>query len=182
MFASCVYLASSVYRIPLIILCNAGLVVVNSFNLCLSWKVTISPLILKDHFALLSLAVFCIFDSLSKICHGGNLFFFFVVLELELRTSTLRHSTSPFFVMGFFQDRVLWTICSGWLWNIILLVSASLVGRITGMSHWRPAWWGSYMAMSLWFWILPVLVPECLCLFWFENFSAIIFWLGLLCL
>jgi hypothetical protein len=29
------------------------------------------------------------------------------------------------------------TICPGWLWNTILLVSASWVARITGVSHWR---------------------------------------------
>jgi hypothetical protein len=30
-------------------------------------------------------------------------FFFFLVLGLELRAYTLSHSTSPFFVMGFFS-------------------------------------------------------------------------------
>jgi hypothetical protein len=30
-------------------------------------------------------------------------FFFFVVLGFELRAHTLSHSTSPFFVMGFFE-------------------------------------------------------------------------------
>jgi hypothetical protein len=29
----------------------------------------------------------------------------------------------------------LWTICSGWLWTVIFLISASSVARITGMSH-----------------------------------------------
>jgi hypothetical protein len=32
---------------------------------------------------------------------------FFAVLGLEFRAYTLSHSTSPFFVMGFFQDKVL---------------------------------------------------------------------------
>jgi hypothetical protein len=32
------------------------------------------------------------------------LFFFFAVLGLELRAYTLSQSTSPFFVMVFFQD------------------------------------------------------------------------------
>jgi hypothetical protein len=37
---------------------------------------------------------------------------FFPVLGFELRAYTLSHSTSPFFVMGFFfQDRVLQPIC-----------------------------------------------------------------------
>jgi hypothetical protein len=41
------------------------------------------------------------------------------------RAYTLSHSTSSFFVMGFFQDRVLRTICPGWLLTTILLISAS---------------------------------------------------------
>jgi hypothetical protein len=39
-------------------------------------------------------------------------FFFFVVLEFELRTYTLSHSTSPF-CNFFFQDRVSRTIYQG---------------------------------------------------------------------
>jgi hypothetical protein len=35
------------------------------------------------------------------------------------------------------QDRILWTICPGWLPNVILLISASWVARITGVSHQR---------------------------------------------
>jgi hypothetical protein len=31
-------------------------------------------------------------------------FFFFAVMGLELRTYALSHSTSPFFVMGFFFE------------------------------------------------------------------------------
>jgi hypothetical protein len=46
----------------------------------------------------------------------------------------LSHSTSLFFVMGFFQDRVLRTICLGWSRTSILLLSASWV---VGLSHWR---------------------------------------------
>jgi hypothetical protein len=38
-----------------------------------------------------------------------------------------------------FWDMVLQTICPGWLRTMILLISASLVARITGMSHQRPA-------------------------------------------
>jgi hypothetical protein len=35
--------------------------------------------------------------------------------------------------------RVLWTLFLGWLWIAILLISASQVARITGVSHWHPA-------------------------------------------
>jgi hypothetical protein len=45
---------------------------------------------------------------------------------------------------GFFWDRVSWTICLGWLQTVILLISASWLARITGMSHWRLA------GMALW--------------------------------
>jgi hypothetical protein len=44
-----------------------------------------------------------------------------------------------FFVMGFFRDRVLQTICLGWLQTVILLISASLVARITDRTHQHPA-------------------------------------------
>jgi hypothetical protein len=50
--------------------------------------------------------------------------FFFSVLGFELRAYTLTQSTSPFFVMCFFKI-VLGTICTGWLWITILLISAS---------------------------------------------------------
>jgi hypothetical protein len=40
---------------------------------------------------------------------------------------------------GVFWDRVLQTICLGWPWTTILLISASWVARITGVSHQRPA-------------------------------------------
>jgi hypothetical protein len=60
-----------------------------------------------------------------------------VILGLELRAFTLSHSASSF-CDGYFQDRVLRTICLVWLWATILLISASWVPKITGMSHQRP--------------------------------------------
>jgi hypothetical protein len=50
-------------------------------------------------------------------------------------TLPLQPLPQPFFVLGFFQDKVLQTICLGWLWTVILLISASWVVRITGGSH-----------------------------------------------
>jgi hypothetical protein len=38
-----------------------------------------------------------------------------------------------FFCEGFFWDRVTQTIFLGWLWTLILLISASWIARITGM-------------------------------------------------
>jgi hypothetical protein len=39
------------------------------------------------------------------------------------------------FVVDYFQDRVSGTVCMGWLWTMILLISASWVVRITAFSH-----------------------------------------------
>jgi hypothetical protein len=65
------------------------------------------------------------------------------VLEVELRASHLlgRHSTSwvtppsPFFCVEYFQNKVLWIICQGWLQTSIFLISASWVAKITAVSH-----------------------------------------------
>jgi hypothetical protein len=38
-------------------------------------------------------------------------------------------------VTGLFWDRVSETICLGWLWTMILPISASWVARIIGVSH-----------------------------------------------
>jgi hypothetical protein len=48
-------------------------------------------------------------------------------------------TTLALFYDRFFQDRVSWTICLGWLWTMILLISASWVARITDVSHRHPA-------------------------------------------
>jgi hypothetical protein len=52
----------------------------------------------------------------------------------------LSHSISSFFVKEFFKigSLVSRIICLGWLWTSILLISASWVARITGVSHWCP--------------------------------------------
>jgi hypothetical protein len=48
-------------------------------------------------------------------------------------------ATSPtLFCVGFFWDTVSQTSCLGWLQTVILLISASWVARIAGMSHWHP--------------------------------------------
>jgi hypothetical protein len=44
----------------------------------------------------------------------------------------LSHSTSPFS----WRNSVSWTICLGWLWTAILLISASWVARVIGLNHW----------------------------------------------
>jgi hypothetical protein len=66
-----------------------------------------------------------------------------VVLEFELRTSNLLDKSSTtwatppaFFYDGYFQDKILQTICPWWLRTTILLISASYVARI--MRHQHP--------------------------------------------
>jgi hypothetical protein len=67
-----------------------------------------------------------------------QLFFFFQCWGLN--SGLTPWATTPaLFVMGFFQARVTQTICLGWLWTTVLLISASWVARITGVSHWHPA-------------------------------------------
>jgi hypothetical protein len=70
---------------------------------------------------------------------NNSFFFFFLIPKLELRAFTSSHSTSPFCDGYFFRDRVSKTICPGWLQTSILLISASWVARITGVSHQHPA-------------------------------------------
>jgi hypothetical protein len=65
------------------------------------------------------------------------LIFFFAGLGFKLMAYTLSHSI--LLCEGFFWDRVSWTICLVWLQTMILLISATWVARITGMSHQYPA-------------------------------------------
>jgi hypothetical protein len=64
------------------------------------------------------------------------------LLWLVLRYWSLNSGPTPwatppafFFGDGFFENRVLGTICPGWLWTLILQIYASWVVRITGASH-----------------------------------------------
>jgi hypothetical protein len=60
------------------------------------------------------------------------------VVGLELRAYTLSHSTSHFFLWWIFSRWVSRrTTCPGWLQTMILLISASWIARITGVSHQR---------------------------------------------
>jgi hypothetical protein len=49
----------------------------------------------------------------------------------------LSHSPA-LFCEGCFWGRVSWTICLGWLWTMIFLISASWVARIIRMHHLHP--------------------------------------------
>jgi hypothetical protein len=70
------------------------------------------------------------------LCELSFLSFFFAIVRFEFRAFTLSHCTSPF-LWWFFLARVLQTICLGWLWTVSLLIYASWVARITGVSHWH---------------------------------------------
>jgi hypothetical protein len=65
---------------------------------------------------------------------------------------SLGHTSSPF-CSGYFGDRVSQTVCLGWPQTMILLISASQVAKITGVSHWHLAelilW--SLFSFALWF-------------------------------
>jgi hypothetical protein len=67
-----------------------------------------------------------------------NYLFFSPSTRVRTQDLYLEPLHQPIFVKDFFQDRVLWTICQGWLQTMILLISASWVARITGGSHQRP--------------------------------------------
>jgi hypothetical protein len=60
--------------------------------------------------------------------------FFFFSAEVWTQDLHLEWLTSPF-LWRVFWDRVSWTICPGWLWTSILLISASRVARIAGVSQ-----------------------------------------------
>jgi hypothetical protein len=62
---------------------------------------------------------------------------------------TIRVWTQPFFVMVYFWGKVSWTICWLAFWTSILLISASLVARITGVSHRYLAWSCDFCLYSL---------------------------------
>jgi hypothetical protein len=71
---------------------------------------------------------------------------FFVLWYWGLNSGSTPWAILPaLFLWRVLWDRVSWTICQGWLWTVILLISASWVARITGMSHHCPAnkafWW-----------------------------------------
>jgi hypothetical protein len=72
---------------------------------------------------------------------GQETFFFFFSRYWGLNSGPSPWATTPaqFFVIGFFWDRVSQTVCPDWLQTEILLISASWVARITGVSHQCPA-------------------------------------------
>jgi hypothetical protein len=78
--------------------------------------------------------------SLTNV-HHWIMFFFFFLRYWGLNIGPTPWATPPIlFCEGFFQDRVSQTICPGWLQTTILLISASWVARIRGVSRQGLAW------------------------------------------
>jgi hypothetical protein len=81
---------------------------------------------------------------------SSSSFFFFFLVVWGLNSGPSPWITPPaLFLWRCFRDRVLWTICPGWLWSTILLISASWVARIIGVSHWCLAL-ASFLDLYFW--------------------------------
>jgi hypothetical protein len=71
------------------------------------------------------------------------IFFFFFLQYWGLNSRPTSWTTPPaLFFVKFFSRWAHRTICLGWLWTVILLISASWVARITGVSHQHLAFLG----------------------------------------
>jgi hypothetical protein len=68
-----------------------------------------------------------------------NFFFFFFFGCTGAWTQDFTPWVTPpaLFVLGIFEIGSRELICLGWLWNAIVLISASSVARITGVSQWH---------------------------------------------
>jgi hypothetical protein len=74
-------------------------------------------------------------------------FFFFFSTRVWTQGVHLEPLHQPYFCDGFFRDKVSCIIFWDWLQTTVLLIFASLVARITGMSHWHPV---SQQFFKLW--------------------------------
>jgi hypothetical protein len=98
--------------------------------------------------------------------------FFF---DMGLNLGPIPRATPPArFCEGFFQDRILWTICQGRLWTRDSPISASCVVRITGVSHQCPA-------ANIFYWFLAFLLDSSL-FFFFPSFACKLAKLAVYCL
>jgi hypothetical protein len=88
------------------------------------------PWLGKTCFAVLVLSLF-----LARSLSLGFFFFLFCGTRVWTQSLHLEPLHQPYFCDEFFRDRISRTICLGWLWTVILLISASWVARITGVSH-----------------------------------------------
>jgi hypothetical protein len=75
----------------------------------------------------------------SSVTHIWLKWFILFLQYWGLNSGPTLWTIPPALCDGFFWDRVSQTIWLGWLWTIILLISASLVARTTGANHQHPA-------------------------------------------
>jgi hypothetical protein len=59
--------------------------------------------------------------------------------HLQSRCSTAWATPPGHFALVILEMGVSQTVCLGWSWTMILLISVSIVARITGLNHWRLA-------------------------------------------
>jgi hypothetical protein len=79
--------------------------------------------------------------SCCTSCLVGFLLLFYST-EAWIQGLHLEPLHQPYFCEGFFEVGFRRTIYLVWLWTAILLISASWVARITGVSHQcPPVWW-----------------------------------------
>jgi hypothetical protein len=82
--------------------------------------------------------------------------FFLFLWYWGLNSGPIPWATLPaFFCAGLFWDRVLWTICLGWLWTAVLLISASWVAKdyrraISGQQYSIFYWWNFVGGAATW--------------------------------
>jgi hypothetical protein len=77
----------------------------------------------------------------------SSFFFFFFLSSTGVWTQDLHLEPlhQPFYCdFFFFWDRISQTICPGWLWTTVLLISASWIATITGVSQGHPAKFSTY--------------------------------------
>jgi hypothetical protein len=72
-------------------------------------------------------------------CPQINLFKVFLPFFYGTGIWTFWPLYQPLFVLGFFEIRSQELFVHVWLQTMVLLTSASWVGRFTGVSHWHPA-------------------------------------------
>jgi hypothetical protein len=123
-----------------------------------SWRIPSSPWFILLHSNYYHLTSFIYMLLIFYFC----LSFWGVGLDFELRTSFLQSRCSNtwailpvYFCSGYFGDGLLRTVCPGCPKTTILLISASQVARITGMSHQHPA------THLFYFFIVCLLFLEC---------------------
>jgi hypothetical protein len=109
---------------------------------------------------------FCPVSKERSVANTSFLFFFFFGgTGIWTYVYHFSHTSSPF-CSGYFGNGILGTICLSCPWTVSLLISASQLGRITGMSHRHPVPTHFYTEIFLLWWKIdfmgknPLLWPK----------------------